>query len=83
VAFGNRARRTASGAGGRPLRLASGAAAGNAVSLLPVLRAASPYLALVALILVTRLVEPLRTGLDGIRWSWHLWSTFTVSVSPL
>jgi lactate permease len=53
------------------------------VSLLPVLRAASPYLALVALILVTRLVEPLRTGLDGIRWSWHLWSTFTVSVSPL
>jgi lactate permease len=53
------------------------------VSLLPVLRAASPYLALVALILVTRLVEPLRTGLDGIRWSWHLWSTFTGSVSPL
>jgi lactate permease len=48
-----------------------------------VARAAAPYLALVALILATRLIEPLRAALVGIRWEWTLWGTFEGSISPL
>jgi lactate permease len=47
------------------------------------LRAAAPYLALVALILLTRLIGPLRESLQGLvlEWRWH--DRFTGSFEPL
>lgn len=58
-------------------------AANASVDLVPLLRAASPYLVLVALILATRLLAPLRATLDGVRWEWTLWQVFSGQVSPL
>jgi lactate permease len=70
--------------GPRPAVAAAVAAEKDAPVALPdLLRAASPYLALVALILLTRLVEPVRGALDGYRWEWRLWETFTGRISPL
>jgi lactate permease len=48
-----------------------------------VLRAAAPYLVLVGLVLLTRLVPPLRDGLQGISISWELGGAFSGSMQPL
>jgi lactate permease len=49
----------------------------------PLLRAAAPYLVLVALILATRLVDPVQTALSGWRLEWSLFGVFRGSVQPL
>jgi len=46
-------------------------------------QAVYPYLALLALILLTRLVPPLREALSGLDWSWSLFGDFTGSFQPL
>jgi lactate permease len=46
-------------------------------------RAGAPYLALVALVLVTRLVPPVRDALFGVVLEWRLFDDFTGSVRPL
>lgn len=46
-------------------------------------RAASPYLAVLALILLTRLVPPLAEGLRGIILEWSLFGRFGGTVAPL
>ncbi len=46
------------------------------------LRAAAPYLALVALVLLTRLIAPLKTALQGLTLDWQL-AAFGGSVAPL
>jgi lactate permease len=43
--------------------------------------AASPYLALVALILITRLIPSLREALLAAQWSWVLWEAFRGSIA--
>ena len=48
-----------------------------------VVRAAAPYLVLVALVLFTRLIPPVAVALQGITWSWQLEGGFTGSVAPL
>jgi len=50
---------------------------------LSVLRAAAPYLVLVAVVLLTRLVPPLRETLQGVELAWQLPSGFGGSVQPL
>lgn len=47
------------------------------------LAAASPYLILVLLVLVTRLIPPLQELLSGIVWRYTLFDTFSVSFQPL
>jgi lactate permease len=47
------------------------------------LRAAWPYLVLLALILATRLVPALQDGLRGIAWDWSLPGGFSGSIQPL
>jgi lactate permease len=47
------------------------------------LRAGAPYLALVVLVLVTRLVPPLQSALFGVVVEWRLHGDFTGSVRPL
>nr|WP_277606081.1 L-lactate permease [Glycomyces sp. L485] len=47
------------------------------------LRAGAPYLALVALVLVTRLIPPVRTALYDVEWQWRLFSEFTGELRPL
>lgn len=47
------------------------------------LAAASPYLILVLLVLVTRLIPPLQEMLSGIIWRYTLFETFSVSFQPL
>jgi lactate permease len=47
------------------------------------LRAAAPYLALVLLILATRMIPPVRAALTGVQWEWSLWEPFRGSVLPL
>jgi lactate permease len=47
------------------------------------LRAASPYLVLVGLVLVTRLVGPLQDLLRGVELTWSLPGGFAGSVAPL
>jgi lactate permease len=49
----------------------------------PLARAAAPYLALVAIVLVTRLVPPVRDALFGVELSWQVFGQFTGSVRPL
>lgn len=46
-------------------------------------RAALPYLVLLALVLVTRLVGPVREALAGFSVSWTLFGAFSGKVSPL
>lgn len=48
-----------------------------------VLRAAAPYLVLVALVLVTRLVPPVRDALRSVTLEWSLGGPFAGSVQPL
>lgn len=45
--------------------------------------AASPYLALIVIVLVTRLVPPVRDALAGVRWQWEFAAAFSGSVQPL
>lgn len=45
--------------------------------------AASPYLLLVALVLVTRLVPPVRDGARSVTWTWELFGAFGESIEPL
>jgi lactate permease len=47
------------------------------------LRAGLPYVVLLALVLVTRLVPALRAPLQGYAWSWSLLETFDGRVAPL
>ncbi|MEM8534746.1 MAG: L-lactate permease [Chloroflexota bacterium] len=47
------------------------------------LAAASPYLILVLLVLITRLIPPLQELLSGIVWRYALFDTFSVSFQPL
>jgi lactate permease len=56
--------------------------AGEAVAAGALVRAAAPYLALVGFVLATRLIEPLRTALSGVRWEWSA-GAFGGSVQPL
>jgi lactate permease len=60
-----------------PLATEPGAPAGA------LLRAASPYLALVTLVLVTRLITPLQEVLRSVELSWQLPGGFAGSVAPL
>ena len=50
---------------------------------LSVLRAAAPYLVLVLVVLLTRLVPPLRETLQGVVIAWELPGGFAASVQPL
>jgi lactate permease len=45
--------------------------------------AALPYLLVIALVLATRLVPPLREALGGARLDWRLWEDFGAGFSPL
>jgi lactate permease len=69
-------------------RLAPGAAGDGAAAAAPGARAlrdaALPYLALLGLILLTRLVPPLREAFSGLAWSWSLsGGAFEGRVQPL
>lgn len=46
------------------------------------LRASMPYAVLLALVLATRLVGPLREALQGLDWRWSLHGAFGGSVAP-
>jgi lactate permease len=48
-----------------------------------VLRAAAPYLAVIALVLLTRLVAPIADTLGEVTWSWSLWERFQGSMQPI
>jgi len=74
--------------GPRPERAAGGGAGGGVheepgPSRDQVLRAAAPYLVLVVLVLVTRLVPGLREPLREVRVSWEFLGIFTGSIEPL
>lgn len=47
------------------------------------LQAATPYLVVVALVLVTRLVAPVRDGARSIAVEWQLFDVFTGQIEPL
>lgn len=47
------------------------------------LRAAAPYLVVIALVLATRLIGPLKTSLETLTWSWSLWGHFKGQFNPL
>ena len=65
------------------LRVAGGAGTGEAPATRALLAAVLPYLLLLALILVTRLLPPLREALQGIALAWELPGGFRGSVQPL
>lgn len=46
-------------------------------------RAALPYIVLIALLLLTRLLPAARESLDGVAWSWTLLGSFSGRVTPL
>lgn len=48
-----------------------------------VARAASPYLVVIVLILLTRLIPVARDALGGLSWTWSLWGTYRGGFSPL
>jgi lactate permease len=50
---------------------------------LTVLRAAAPYLVLVAIVLVTRVVPPIRESLQSVEIAWYMPAGFSGSVQPL
>jgi lactate permease len=62
---------------------AKSTATSSRVSSSAVLKAAAPYLILVALVALTRLVPPLREGLQSLELSWSLYSMFEGSFAPL
>ncbi len=70
--------------GGIP-EAASGAAAVEVErpSAREVARASAPYLVLVGLVLLTRLVPPLRIPLQGLSWSWEVEGAFAGTMAPL
>jgi lactate permease len=47
------------------------------------IHAAAPYLALVLLILATRLIPPLRQALTDVVWEWSLFGVFSGNIRPL
>jgi lactate permease len=47
------------------------------------LLAGSPYLVLITLVVVTRLVPAVADGLGGVVWAWELDGVFTGSIAPL
>lgn len=63
-------------------RRQAGHAAGSGQSLGVLLKAAAPYLILIALILATRLISPLQSSLSGWQWQWQ-WGGFRGAVAPL
>lgn len=65
------------------LRMRGGSKDAEGPSGREVLGAAMPYLLLLALILGTRLVPPLREALQGIKLEWSLFGAFEGSVQPL
>lgn len=48
-----------------------------------VLRAAAPYLAVILLVLLTRLVGPVADTLGQVTWTWTLWERFQGNVQPI
>ena len=46
-------------------------------------RAAAPYLIVIALVLITRLVPAARDALGSVRWTWALWGHFDGEFQPL
>ena len=50
---------------------------------MPLWRAASPYVVVIALILLTRLIDPLETALQSVEISWQLFGQFDGSFRPL
>lgn len=56
---------------------------GTAVGGAELARAAAPYLVLIALVLLTRLVEPLRTALVAVELNWNWRDEFSGSFQPL
>ena len=46
-------------------------------------RAAAPYVSLIALVLVTRLIPPIRDALFGVVVDWELFGVFSGSIRPL
>ncbi|MFN2322606.1 MAG: L-lactate permease [Trueperaceae bacterium] len=69
--------RTRAVAGGAPE-----APAASATGPRGLLRAAAPYLALIALVLATRLLPGAREALSGLAWAWR-WGPFTGEFAPL
>ena len=66
------------------VRSRSGSRAGRApLHLAPLLAAAAPYLALIAIVLLTRLVTPLRDAALSWRIDWQLFGAFGGGMSPL
>jgi lactate permease len=59
------------------------AGSSNAVSSVALLRAGAPYLAIVALVLVTRLFTPVRDPLFDVVVDWRIFDDFTGTVRPL
>lgn len=47
------------------------------------LRAATPYLAVIALILLTRLVPPVKAAASSLNWSWELYGSYEGAILPL
>jgi lactate permease len=60
----------------------AGGAAPTATGHRDLLRAAAPYLALIALVLATRLLPGAREALSGIAWAWR-WGPFAGEFAPL
>jgi len=68
-------------AGWRPARRAD--AIDDDVSTRAVAKAAAPYLALVVLVLATRLIEPIRAASMQWQWSWQLEGGYSGTIAPL
>jgi len=47
------------------------------------LRAAAPYLIVIALVLVTRLIGPVQETLEVLTWKWSLWGQFKGQFNPV
>lgn len=58
-------------------------AATNVGSRATLVRAAAPHLVLIALVLVTRLVPPVKSALADFTWQWTLFERFGGSFAPL
>jgi len=52
-------------------------------SMVLIIRAGAPYMVLIALILITRLIVPLRAALNSHEWDWQLLDHFKGSFRPL
>lgn len=65
------------------LRLTGGQSGSSRVPGSAVLRAAAPYLVLIAVVLVSRLIGPLRDVLQSVTLAWEWQGTFVGSFQPL